>query len=284
MSAFIGYLFTGPPFAMAFGLCVTLAALAWLLSVVTREYSWADRLWPLCPPVYCLLVAVELDFASSRVNLMTALVVLWGVRLAFNLARRGGYRPGNEDYRWAIVREKAGPLGFQVVNFTVTAFGQMLLVWLFTSPVHQAWLWSETPLGLLDLLAAALFVVLLVGETIADQQMWVFQQDKKRRIAAGEAVGQPFIVSGLYRYCRHPNYFCEMGMWWVFYLFAVSASGQWLHWTGLGFVGLTALFIASTRFGESISASRHPGYRAYQARTPALVPGLGFRTWRRTAP
>ena len=136
MSDFIEYLLTGPPFAMAFGLCVTLAALAWLLSVVTREYSWADRLWPLCPPVYCLLVAVELDFASSRVNLMTVLVVLWGVRLAFNFARKGGYRSGNEDYRWAIVREKAGPLGFQVVNFTFTAFGQMLLVWLFTSPVH----------------------------------------------------------------------------------------------------------------------------------------------------
>ena len=123
-----------------------------------------------------------------------------------------------------------------------------------------------------------------MGETIADRQMWVFQQDKKRRIAASETVGQPFIVSGLYRYCRHPNYFCEMGMWWVFYLFAVSASGQWLHWTGLGFVGLTALFIASTRFGESISASRYPGYRAYQASTPALVPGLGFGTRRRAAP
>ena len=32
MSDFIEYLLTGPPFAMAFGLCVTLAALAWLLS------------------------------------------------------------------------------------------------------------------------------------------------------------------------------------------------------------------------------------------------------------
>ena len=46
-------------------LCLILAAVVWLLSVITREYSWIDRLWSLCPPVYCLLVAAGLDFASS---------------------------------------------------------------------------------------------------------------------------------------------------------------------------------------------------------------------------
>ncbi|WP_419860225.1 DUF1295 domain-containing protein [Candidatus Palauibacter sp.] len=264
----------GTPFGTALDLCLILAALGWLWGTVRREYSWIDRVWTLCPPVFCLIVAAATDFASPRVNLMMALVVLWSARLTFNSVRKGVYRPGGEDYRWAAVREKMGPVALQVVNLTFISFGQMLLIWLFTSPVHQASVWAETPLGWLDFPAAALFLVLFVGEAVADGQMWRFQQDKKRRIAAGEDVAQPFMASGLFRYCRHPNFFCELGMWWVFYLFAVSASGQWLHWTGLGFILLTALFIPSTRLTETISASKYPAYRDYQATTPALIPGL----------
>ena len=115
-------------------------------------------------------------------------------------------------------------------------------------------------------------MLLLVGEAVADQQMWNFQQDKKRRLAAGEDVDRPFITTGLFRYCRHPNFVCEMGMWWVFYLFAVAASGEWLHWTALGFIGLTLQFIPAMRMSESISVAKYPGYRDYQATTPALIP------------
>ena len=46
------------------------------------------------------------------------------------------------------------------------------------------------------------------------------EQDKKRRIATGERVVQPFHRSGLRRFSRHPNYFAEIAMWSAFYLFA----------------------------------------------------------------
>ncbi len=263
---------SGTPYGTALELCLVLAVVIWVLSVVTRECSWVDRVWSICPPAYCLIVASASGFDSARVNIMTALVVLWGARLTFNFARKGGFGKGGEDYRWAVVRERMGPVGFQVLNITFVAPGQMLLIWLFTSPIHQAWVWRDTALGWLDLLAAALFLIFLVIETIADQQMWRFQQDKRRRIAAGEEVAEPFITTGLFRFCRHPNFFCEMAMWWIFYLFAVAASGQWLHWTGAGFLLLTGLFISSTRLTESISAEKYPAYRDYQASTPALIP------------
>lgn len=270
----IAHPLAGTPFGTALDLCLILAAVVWLLGTVTREYSWIDRLWSICPGVYCLIVAAGTDFASPRVNLMTALVVLWGARLTFNFARKGGYQPGGEDYRWTAVRERTGPFAMQVMNLTFISFGQMLLIWLFTSPIHQAGVWIAAPLGWLDYATAAVFLVLFAGETVADEQMWRFQQDKKRRIAAGEEVTRPFLTSGLYRYSRHPNYFCELGMWWVFYLFGVAASGVWLHWTGLGFILLTALLIPSMRLTEKISASKYPAYRDYQATTPALIPGL----------
>ena len=61
-------------------------------------------------------------------------------------------------------------------------------------------------------------------------------------------------------------------MWCVFYLFAVAASGEWLHWAGLGCIGLTLLIIPSLRMTEELSAARYPGYRDYQATTSPLIP------------
>ena len=70
-------------------------------------------------------------------------------------------------------------------------------------------------------------------------------------------------------------------MWVVFYLFGVAASGQWVHWTGLGFPLLIALFIPSMRLTERISAAKYPAYREYQAGTPVLIPGLRLGSMRR---
>ena len=272
MLNFINHPLTGTPYGTALDLCVIVAILAWLTSVITREYSWADRLWSLCPPVYCFIVAADADFSSPRLNLMAVLVTLWGLRLTYNYARKGGFSRGGEDYRWAAIHEQIGPVGFQALNLVFIAPGQMLIVWLFASPVHQAWLWRETPMTFLDGIAVAVFVVFFIGEWVADEQMWRFQQGKKRKVAAGEEVTGQFITTGLFAYCRHPNFFCEMGMWWVFYLFAAGASGQWLDWTGLGFVVLTLLFQGSTHLTESLTLSRYPEYVDYQASTPRLIP------------
>ena len=269
---FIPHPLQGTPYGDALDVAIILAIACWLLSVITREYSWVDRIWSVCPPVYCLIVAADSDFDSPRINIMTLLVVAWGVRLTFNFARRGGFRAGGEDYRWKAVRDRLGPVRFQILNATFVAPGQMLVVWLFASPVHQAWTGRDQALNSLDVLAIALFLVLLVIEAMNDQHMWSFQQDKKRRIESGEPVMEPFVTTGFFRYCRHPSYACEMGMWTVFYLFGVAATGQWIHWSGLGSIFLWLIFAGSTRLGESISVDRYPAYRDYQASTPRFIP------------
>ena len=269
---FVPHPLQGTPYGDALDLAIILAIACWLLSVITREYSWVDRLWTICPAIYCLIVAVESGFSSARINIMTLLVAAWGARLTFNNARKGGYYIGGEDYRWKVVRERLGPVKFQILNLTFVAPGQMLIIWLFTSPMHQAWGGRDRPLSSLDAVAIALFVVLLVMEAINDGHMWKFQQDKKRKIEADEPVTQPFVTSGFFKYRRHPSYFCEMGIWYVFYLFAIAATGEWLHWTGLGLISLTLVFLGSTKLGESISLQRYPSYRDYQASTPRIVP------------
>ncbi len=268
----IDFSFLASPFGSSLILCFGLAALIWVLSIVTREYSWIDRAWSLCPLFYCLLVLWDVGFQNPRVVLMTALITLWSTRLTYNFVRKGGYAPGGEDYRWKVTQERMGPFLFQVLNITFVAPGQMFVIWLFASPIFQAWRVNEVPLGLLDFIVATIFLVFFVGETVADEQMWSFQQDKKKRIARGESVEVPFLTSGLYRYSRHPNYLCDMGLWCAFYFFGVIATGEWLHWSGLGFIGLCLIFAGSIPLTESISASKYPGYSKYQETTPVLVP------------
>lgn len=101
------------------------------------------------------------------------------------------------------------------------------------------------------------------GGTVADQQRWDFH----RANPAGDV-----FCTGLFRYCRHPNYFFEIAQWWVVFAFAAIAAGTPLLWTGLGAVLLTLLFAGSTAFTEWISASLHPEFEAYRRDTSALIP------------
>ena len=78
--------------------------------------------------------------------------------------------------------------------------------------------------------------------------------------------------SGLFRYSRHPNFFCEQGMWWSFYLFGVAATGRWLDWSIAGAVLLTLLFQGSTAITEQITLGKYPAYADYRRRTSRLLP------------
>jgi steroid 5-alpha reductase family enzyme len=258
------------PFFEMIPLCAALAGACWLLSVVTREYSWVDRLWSVAPPLYLWLMAWRDGFSDARLLLMTALATLWGVRLTYNFARKGGYRRGGEDYRWVALRERLGPRWFQVFNFVFIAPVQNVVLLLITAPASAVWV-AHAPLTTLDGMLALAFVFCLVGETVADEQQWRFQQAKAARRARGEA-GPEYLTEGLFRLSRHPNYFFELSQWWVLYGFAVVATGRWLHWSIVGPALLTLIFEGSTRFTERLSIAKYPRYVDYQARTSRWLP------------
>ena len=153
---------------------------------------------------------------------------------------------------------------------------QNVLIMLITLPTIIALQFSETPLGWLDVLAAALVVIMLLIETIADQQQWRYQSAKKELMEAGQPLtgnyAGGFLDKGLWAWSRHPNYFAEQGVWIAFYLFSVAASGQWLNWSISGCILLMVLFRASSNFSEEISALKYPEYARYQETVPRFFP------------
>lgn len=59
-----------------------------------------DQIWSISPVIYMWYFAVATGF-HPKVVLLALLVSVWGVRLTYNFARKGGYS-GEEDYRWPV--------------------------------------------------------------------------------------------------------------------------------------------------------------------------------------
>lgn len=254
------------------------SAACWVLSLITRDTSWVDRAWSIVPVVYVWIFvagAFVNGEGSARVVVMGVLATAWGARLTFNFARKGGYT-GMEDYRWAILRGRMRPWQFQIFNVLFIICYQMALLVLITLPAAVA---AQNPSALTgwDALFIAAFVAFLAGETVADQQQWRFHQRKKE---AGGTLAPGFATTGLFRYSRHPNFFFEQAQWWAFYAIGATAAvtggagviGGVLNPTIVGPALLTVLFIGSTIFTESITASKYPAYADYRRTTSMLVP------------
>lgn len=243
----------------------------WLLSVITKDTSWVDRIWSIIPVVYLWIFAGSVGFADARVNVMAIIVTLWGARLTFNFARKGGYQPGGEDYRWEVLRKGMTPAQYQIFNIFFIVIFQNVILWLITLP---AWVASEnpSPFGFWDVVLTVLFLALLAFETTADQQQWNFYKRKNAAIAAGKTPESNFLTTGLFSVSRHPNFFAEQSQWWVLFFFCVAATGTIAQWVVVGAFLLSILFIGSTRFTEGISLSKYPEYADYQRRVSPTIP------------
>jgi steroid 5-alpha reductase family enzyme len=259
------------PLCIAVYAAAVMAAGCWLLSVIFREYSWVDRLWSVAPALYAAWFCYAGGF-TPRLTLMATLIALWAGRLTYNFARKGGYAKGGEDYRWEVMRSKMGPVTWQIFNVVFVCGFQHALILGFTVPVWMALQQEPSPLGAGDVVVAGAFLFFLVGETIADQQQWAFQTRKKARLARGERITEQFVTTGLFRYSRHPNFFCEMAIWWTVYAFSITAGAPWLNVSIAGVAVLVLVFLGSTPLTESITRRKYPEYAQYQRTTSRLIP------------
>jgi steroid 5-alpha reductase family enzyme len=257
------------PLLLVLAVAGVIAVGCWILSLITRDTSQVDRMWSIAPPIYLWIFAGGAGFVDARLTLMAVLATLWGARLTFNFARKGGYS-GVEDYRWAVLRKAMSAGQFQLFNLFFIVIYQNALLVMIALPGWTA-LEHGAPLGPVDGVLAVLFVGALVGETVADQQQWAFHR-RKRRGAPDPAVSEGFLREGLFRYSRHPNYFFEISMWWLIFGFGAVAAGSLLQGSIAGAALLTVLFVGSTIMTERISSSKYPRYADYQARTSPIVP------------
>jgi steroid 5-alpha reductase family enzyme len=137
---------------------------------------------------------------TLRCDVVTGLVCTWGLRLGIFLVHR--IHKAGRDKRFDKVRENP-------VMFYVYWTLQGVWVTITTMPISVLSLrpenWDAASLLPNDKLGIAIFAVGFLCETVADFQKSAFRGDA--------ANADEFIRTGLWKHCRHPNYFGEILVW-----------------------------------------------------------------------
>jgi len=266
---------------------------SWMFGFATGWWSTVDRIWSIAPALYTVIF-FSFHRENVRLLLMSILSVAWATRLSLNFARKGGFgniEPTTEDYRWGIVRgwvQKSFPpplvkISLELFHFAFVCTYQNILLFLLVVPVClTAEAHPDKLIGMWDIVLGLSFLCLLLLEHKTDEEQWAFQSRKhsmtpSQRQAAGGDFARGFCTNGVFRFSRHPNFFAEFSMWWVFSAFGIvcrdyHALDDVFHWDFMGAFLLTLLFQGSTQLTEAISASKYPAYLDYQNSTSRLLP------------
>jgi len=201
-----------------------------------------------------------------RFALVAVCLGLWGMRLTANFLR-GWAGPGHEDWRYAAYR-RLGPLRYWLVSLAGLQVMPTLVVFAALLPVYAVTRGPGRAPSVVDVLATAVALGAIALETVADEQ--------KRRHQAGPARGE-FVATGLWAWCRHPNYLGEVAFWWGMLGFGLAAGWRYA-WTAAGAAAITLLFnLVSVPLMDRRLAGRYPGYAAFAATRPGLLPRLRGR-------
>jgi len=259
-----------PPFAIllhlaltGLGVIVVIALITWLISVLCKDVSIVDRVWPIFMLAAGLAYACNLDTNSARAIIVLVLAATWALRLSGYITWRNW--GGEEDRRYQEIRARNEP-NFAFKSLYLIFALQAVLAWIIASPLLVA-VAGQSPLGWLDAIGMTLATFGIIFEGIADTQMARFKADPENK---GVVMDR-----GLWRYTRHPNYFGESCTWWGFFLVALAAGGVNGAWTIVSPALLTLLLlkVSGVSLLEKDIGERRPGYREYILRTNAFLPG-----------
>ena len=235
-----------------------------LFSFIFGNSSFYDAYWSVAPPLIAVTLAVLPQAAGgdrARLLLVFTLTTLWAVRLTGNWAR-GWKGLSHEDWRYVDLRSKSGR-AFWAVSFGGIHLFPTLQVLLACLPLYPALL-SPRPVGWLDALAAAVMLLGIAFELVADEQLRHFVVSNPER--------GKLLDTGLWAWSRHPNYFGEMSFWWGLWLFGVAADPSW-WWTVVGPLAITLMFVfVSLPMIETRMAARREGWAEYVKRVPLVIP------------
>lgn len=243
-----------------------LMALAWAVQQRTGNSGWVDTIWTFSVGLVGAGSALWPDeggTAGSRQWLVAALVALWSCRLGLHIAARSAGAADDPRYaafarEWGIAAPRR-----MFVFLQSQALGSVPLVFAIFVAAHV----PEPALRLQDFLGAAILLLGILGEGLADAQLKRFRHD-------GANKGRVCDV-GLWRWSRHPNYFFEWLCWLAFPVIGLSPGYAWgwasllapvfMYWILVHVTGIPPLEAQMLR-------SRGERYRAYQARTSRFFP------------
>ncbi len=234
---------------------------AWfVISLIVKRNDVADIAWGLG----FVLLAWTSFFLSSSNDLRSLIVCLmvsvWGIRLATHVYLRN--KGKEEDYRYNAWRKSWGKW-FYIRSYLQVYFLQGVLLFIIVSPVLLINRGRGGEIGWIDLLGFLIWAIGFFFEVVGDAQLTKFIRDKSNK--------GKLMMSGLWRYTRHPNYFGEVSLWWGIWIISISTTfGLWAFASPL-MITILILRISGIPLLEK-KMEEHPDFAQYKKRVSAFFP------------
>ena len=233
----------------------------WLISLKMRDASIVDIAWGSGFVVVAWVSFWLSEGEPTRSLLLTLLTTIWGLRLAFYLAKRNlGH---GEDFRYQSMRRKHGKK-FAIVSL-YSVFGvQGLLMWIVSLPVQLGQVRETPSFGAIGAAGVLLWGVGMFFESVGDAQLAKFKRDPTNK---GLVMNQ-----GLWRYTRHPNYFGDTCVWAGLGLIAAESSLGIFGLLGPVVMTILLVKVSGAALLDRAMLKRKPGYEKYVATTSGFIP------------
>jgi steroid 5-alpha reductase family enzyme len=231
-----------------------------LISLIKKRNDVADTAWGLGFVVMAWISFVISDSYDTLGILVSCLVSIWGLRLAWHVHSRNKNKP--EDYRYQIWRREWGKW-FYIRSYFQVFLLQGFFLFLISLPVLIINKSVGSDIGLIAIIGLLIWLVGFFFESVGDAQLKRFIKNPKNK--------GKLMQEGLWSYTRHPNYFGEVTQWWGIWLIALTVP----H--GLfGIIGpLTITFLILKVSGIPMlekKMAENPEFKDYKNRVSIFLP------------
>jgi|TARA_B110000483_G_scaffold77678_1_gene96778 steroid 5-alpha reductase family enzyme len=252
----------------------------------TGRMSYVDIGWP-----WGLVLLGIISFCFSegywlRSLVVSSVVILIGLRMglgALKMWRLGFLKKEFPRYQYQRIVWKEEGKNNTALALQIDAIAQGLANASFLAfPVFIIASNGDQEFSVLEIVGLVIWILAFSMESIADFQKVRFLKEMKR---AGKH--RQVCNVGLWKYCRHPNYFAE---WMVWNGLVIAAIPSWLSlkgfesepvWLLLGiglllaskFMYTTLVYTTGAVPSEYYSVQKRPDYKDYQQQTNRFFPG-----------
>lgn len=242
-------------------LVILAKTLAWWLQLRTGNAGLVDSIWAFTLGGLAVFYAVVGPAPLETSLVLGLLGGLWGARLGTHLWSRNWGHP--EDWRYAQLRAQWGERANRQMFFFFQFQNVFTLLLAGTAFLPVAYRPDDAPIWAIAL-SLLIWVVSVMGESLADTQMEEFRRRPENR---GKVCDE-----GLWYYSRHPNYFFECLHWLAYMPLAIGTPWAWVSCAAPLIMAGLLMKLSGIPMLEKGLLARKPGYADYVARTSALIP------------
>ena len=252
----------------------------------TGRMSYVDIGWPWG---LVLLGIISFYFSEGywlRSLVVSSVVILIGLRMglgALKMWRLGFLKKEFPRYQYQRIVWKEEGKNNTALALQIDAIAQGLANASFLAfPVFIIASNGDQEFSVLEIVGLVIWILAFSMESIADFQKIRFLKEMKRSDKNRQVCNV-----GLWKYCRHPNYFAE---WMVWNGLVIAAIPSWLSlkgfesepvWLLLGiglllaskFMYTTLVYTTGAVPSEYYSVQKRPDYKDYQQQTNRFFPG-----------